>query len=163
MKFFYKIDTNNEVSLGSGTVVPKGFKTYTRGKEPKALLSLLNKEKFSQAVAAKIEAINTSCAAQITGGFDSSAIGGVRRYRSTQIDQLNLIGVVTGGMDAYFKCATGNAAAQVWAYELHTIAQLKQVLNDGKAFKQTLLQKAKRLKDSVKSAKTQADLDLIVW
>ena len=107
--------------------------------------------------------INTACATQITSGFTSLALGTTRTYKSKELDQLNLIGVVTGGTDDYFKCAKTVSGKLVWSYEMHTSVQLKQVLNDGKAHKQVLLQKAGTLKAKVDLAKTQAELDLIVW
>ena len=111
----------------------------------------------------KISEINTACSTEITSGFTSKALGTIRTYQSQELDQLNLIGVVTGGTDDYFKCAKTVSGKLVWSYEMHTVVQLKQVLNDGKAHKQALLQKAGTLKAKVDLAKTQADLDLIVW
>jgi len=162
MKFFYKIDTGGVVRLGSGMVEPKGFSPYTKGKEPKVLLDILNKQKFEMGKSEKIKEINAACAAAITGGFDSLGLGTQRRYKSEQIDQLNLIGLVTGGVSDYLKCATPGATL-VWTYEMHTTAQLKKVLNDGKKYKQGLLRKAGTLKSAVSQATTQADLDVIVW
>ena len=118
---------------------------------------------FAELQDTKTNEINTACATQITSGFTSKALGTIRTYQSQELDQLNLIGVVTGGTDDYFKCAKTVKGKLIWTYEMHTIAQLKQVLNDGKVHKQTLLQKAGTLKDKVALAKTQANLDLIVW
>ena len=47
--------------------------------------------------------------------------------------------------------------------EMHTIAQLQQVLGDGKVHKQTLLQKANTLKAQVTGATTVKDVEAIVW
>jgi len=118
---------------------------------------------FSEYIARKVQEINTACSTEITSGFTSTALTGGRTYQSQELDQLNLIGVVTGGTDDYFKCAKTVSGKLVWSYEMHTVAQLKQVLNDGKVHKQALLQKAGTLKANVDLAKTQADLDLIVW
>ena len=38
MKTFYKINADKTASIGSGTVIPKGFTEYTKGSEPKELL-----------------------------------------------------------------------------------------------------------------------------
>ena len=162
MKYFYKINADKTASIGSGTVIPQGFTEYTIGSEPKILLDTLNAEKFKNSKDAKTNEINTACATQITSGFTSLALGTIRTYQSQELDQLNLIGVVTGGTDDYFKCAKTVNGKLVWSYEMHTAVQLKQVLNDGKAHKQALLQKAGTLKAKVDLAKTQVDLDLIV-
>jgi len=112
----------------------------------------------------KISEINTLCGKAITSGFTSSALGSAHTYQSEQTDQLNLIGIVTAGQDDYFKCGVEDADGNItWNYEMHTIAQLQQVLEDGKVHKQTLLQKANTLKAQVASAITVADVEAIVW
>ncbi len=50
-----------------------------------------------------------------------------------------------------------------WNYEAHTIAQLTQVLIDGKAYKQTLLQKAYTLKADIETATMVDAVNAIVW
>ena len=117
----------------------------------------------------KINEINTLCSGQIISGFTSIALDTATpttyHYQSEQIDQLNLIGLVSGGVDDVLKCSKddGNGNPTTWNYELHTIAQLTQVLNDGKAYKISLLTKAADLKVQVEAAATQAELDAIVW
>ena len=116
----------------------------------------------------KANEINTACGTQIISGFTSESLGSVKHYQSEQIDQLNLVGVVAGGIDDMFKCGTEDAdfvnnGIIAWAYEPHTIAQLIQVLNDGKAYKQTLLQRAYTLKEDIESATTVAAVNAIVW
>lgn len=114
--------------------------------------------------ASKIKEINIACGNEIESGFISNALGTEYTYQSEQIDQLNLIGLVASGTDDYFKAGVTDVDGNItWNYELHTIGQLKQVLEDGKAHKQTLLQKANTLKAQVNTATTQADLDAIVW
>ena len=112
----------------------------------------------------KTNEINSACSKAITSGFTSSALGTPHTYQSEQTDQLNLIGVVTAGTDDYFKCGVTDANGNItWNYELHTIVQLQQVLADGKAHKQALLQKANTLKVQVASATTVAKVKAIVW
>lgn len=98
--------------------------------------------------------ININCASDITGGFESNALGSVHFYQSEQEDQINLIGCVAGGLDEIFKCKN-SIGVQVWEYRLHTATQLKQVLNDGKTIKQAHLQKALSLKDGIKTASSE--------
>jgi len=112
----------------------------------------------------KTNEINTACAKEITNSFNSDALGDTHIYQSEQTDQLNLIGVVTAGQDDYFKCGVTDANGNVtWNYEKHTIAQLQQVLKDGKAVAQTLLQKANTLKQQVAEATTVEDVEAVVW
>jgi len=112
----------------------------------------------------KTNELNTTCAKEITSNFSSSALGDTHIYQSEQTDQLNLIGVVTAGQDDYFKCGVEDTDGNVaWNYKMHTIAQLQQVLGDGKAHKQGLLQKANTLKAKVASATTVAEVEAIVW
>jgi len=114
--------------------------------------------------ASKTNEINSACEKAITSGFPSSALGTPHTYQSEQTDQLNLIGVVTAGQDDYFKCGVEDTSGNVtWNYEMHTIAQLQQVLVDGKVHKQALLQKAGTLKAQVTSATTVAEVEAIVW
>jgi len=112
----------------------------------------------------KINEINAACAKEIINGFRSDALGNTRVYQSEQLDQLNLIGVVTAGQDDYFKCGVEDANGSVtWNYESHTIEQLRQVLADGKTHKQSLLQKANMLKQQIKETATIEEVEKIVW
>lgn len=116
----------------------------------------------------KTNEINAACGSQIIQGFTSDALGSIKHYQGEQIDQLNLIGVVAGGIDDMFKCGTEDASFATngiiaWAYEPHTIAQLTQVLNDGKAYKQTLLQKAYTLKAEIEAASIVDEVNAIAW
>jgi len=114
--------------------------------------------------ASKTSEINSACSKAITSGFTSSALGTQHTYQSEQTDQLNLMGVVLAGNDSMFKCGVVNAnKTTTWNYVMHTIAQLKQVLADGKVHKLALLKKANTLKMQVASAKTVADVTKVVW
>ena len=42
MKKFYKINTDNTASIGSGTQIPQGFTEYTKGSEPLELITALD-------------------------------------------------------------------------------------------------------------------------
>ena len=110
----------------------------------------------------KINYINSECAKQITSGFTSIALDGVTKYyyKSGQIDQLNLIGLVVSGVGDAIKCSVDGIT---YNYVLHTAVQIKQVMDDGKAYKITQLTKANDLKVLANSATTQAELDAIIW
>lgn len=112
----------------------------------------------------KVKEINTACGNEIENGFVSDALGTEHTYQSEQIDQLNLIGLVASGTDDYFKTGVTDANGNItWNYELHTIEQLKLVLDDGKAYKQALLLKANTLKSQVAEAITVEEIEAIVW
>jgi len=159
----YFKDKNNEIfAFDNGQVAQghaKGLTSIAKAEVDRLLAPTLAELKAS-----KTSEINSACSKAITSGFTSSALGTPHTYQSEQTDQLNLIGVVTAGQDDYFKCGVTDANGNVtWNYELHTIAQLQQVLADGKAHKQVLLQKAGTLKAQVTSATTIAEVEAIVW
>lgn len=136
----------NYVDAATNTLAHKDFSTLTELKEQ------------------KINMVNTNCKKEIVSGFTSSALGTEHVYQSEEVDQLNLIGAVMANVDDYFKCGVKDANGDVtWTYELHTVAQLQQVLQDGKSIKLALLQKAGTLKEQVRAATTKADVDAIVW
>lgn len=111
----------------------------------------------------KTREINTACSNEIINGFVSDALGTEHSYKSGEIDQLNLVGIVTAGDDDYFKTGVDTDGVIDWNYEMHTIEQLTQVLKDGKAHKQTLLQKANGLKVQVVEATTVEEIEATVW
>lgn len=126
-------------------------------------LRTLNESKQS-----KIESLNVDCGLEIIGGFKSNALGSYKWYQSKQNDQLNLIGVVTAGVDTVFKCGVEDAdfatnGIIVWSYETHTVAQLAQILKDGASFKQVILAKFYTLKAQVESAGDEAGIEAVVW
>jgi len=159
----YFKNTNNEIFAFDNEQVAQG---YAKGLTSitKAEVDVLLALTLVELKASKTSEINSACSKAITSGFTSSALGTPHTYQSEQTDQLNLIGVVTAGQDDYFKCGITDVNGNVtWNYALHTIAQLQQVLVDGKAHKQTLLQKTNTLKTQVASAKTVAEVKAIVW
>lgn len=107
----------------------------------------------------KIQDLDNSCESEILAGFESSALGTPHFYQSSRDDQMNLIGLVATGDDDLFKCDDYTSIA----YRLHTAAQLKQVIVDGKNIKLTILTKFNTLKGQVLAATTQAEIDAIVW
>ena len=159
----YFKNTNNKIFAYDDEQVAQGY-----GKDLTALtqaeFDAMMQPTLVEVQSSKIREINTLCGKAITSGFTSSALGSAHTYQSEQTDQLNLVGAVTAGTDDYFKCGVADANGNVtWNYELHTIAQLQQVLADGKAHKQVLLQKAGTLKAQVTSATTIAEVEAIVW
>ena len=133
----------NFVDVDSGTISTQDFRTLDQVKTSQKAL------------------INSAAHNEIIAGFSSDALGDAYMYQSEETDQLNLIGMVMAGTDDYFKCSADGG--QTWGYELHTAAQLKQVLEDGKAIKLGILQKAQSLKGQIDDATTIADVEAIVW
>jgi len=159
----YFKDNNNKIFAFDDKQVKQGY-----GKDLTAItqaeFDAMMQPTLVEVQASKISEINTLCDKAITGGFTSSALGAVHTYQSEQIDQLNLIGVVIAGADSMFKCGVVNADKTItWNYVMHTIAQLKQVLVDGKEHKLALLQKANTLKVQVAEATTVEEIEVIVW
>lgn len=118
--------------------------------------------------------VSAACAAAITGGFTSSALGSSYTYPSQTTDQQNLAANVlssllpsgqVAGWTTPQLCATQPAAPAlpVWAYMDHTAAQIQQVGNDGKAAIMANLLKNKNLQDQISNAATVADVQAIVW
>ena len=99
--------------------------------------------------ARKVTEFNAACGAQIVGGFTSSALGAVYTYTATLEDQANLLGLIAIGASGEFTCTD---TAGVKARRLHTMAQLRTVLTDGGAFKDSLLAKVRTLKDRIAAA-----------
>lgn len=97
----------------------------------------------------------------ITSGFSSSALGAVYYYDSEQEDQINLIGAVTSASSVPFSCRTTPTSSK--SYLTHTTAQLLQILNDGKTFKLTILQKYSTKKNNVLAAIGITEVEAITW
>lgn len=116
---------------------------------------------LSEIKQAKISEINSKAKQEIISGFISDALGTQHLYQSKEVDQLNLIGLVSAGQDDYFKCSADGGST--WKYKLHTIDQLKQVLADGKKKKLEILMKASQLKEQVKNATTKEEVEAIIW
>lgn len=119
------------------------------------------------ALANKRRELNANCDAAITAGFTSSALGTPHTYPSSEEDQLNLLGLVTAGVDHWFDADDGTGEAQ----KLHTAAQLQQVFSDGLTYKGTVLQQCKTLKAQAQAVadgagtieEKLAAIEAIVW
>lgn len=107
--------------------------------------------------------INATCAAVITGGFQSTALATPHTYSSQLDDQLNLTGAVLRGLDMPYACRDEQG---VKAFRLHTAAQLRQVGDDFTLYKLQLLQHANELKQQLDLALAAGDAEamtLIRW
>ncbi|GGM31866.1 hypothetical protein ACFQDN_21405 [Pseudomonas asuensis] len=118
--------------------------------------------------AQKLAELETACAARITAGFTSSALGETYTYPAKPTDQSNLqasvLASILPGVDEKwttpFWCADSEGK---WAYQTHTAAQIQQVGLDGKnAINAAIAQKIV-LEQKVEAAKTAPEVAAVVW
>lgn len=118
--------------------------------------------------AAQIAALSAACAASITGGYTSSALGSAHQYGSAPTDQLNMAGSVLAsllpglatGWTTPFKCAPAGGA---WSLLPHTAAQIQQAGMDGKAWVESRQTQFAALVAQVDAATTVQAVQAIVW
>jgi len=113
-------------------------------------------------------AISAACAAAITGGFQSAALGQAHTYPSKPTDQSNLTGAVTAsimtagvpGWTINFWCsdADGN-----WAFVPHTAAQIQGVYADGIAALQAYQARNQALQEQITAATTVEAAQAVAW
>lgn len=124
---------------------------------------------LAQAQAAQIAALTAACAAAITGGYSSSALGAPHTYPSGTTDQINMMGSVTAstlpaasvaGWTTPFWCEDATGA---WSYQNHTAAQIQQAGSDGKAWVVACQLKLAGLNAQVAAATTAAAVEAVTW
>ena len=123
---------------------------------------------LAQTQAAQISIITQACAAAITSGFTSSALGSAHTYPSGLTDQANLTANVLSSLlpglpSTWTTPQLCQDASGVWAYVAHTAAQIKQVGGDGKAAILASLTKKANLQAEIEAATTIAAVQAIVW
>lgn len=172
----YKINPNNIVIDvdNSSKVAMAGYKQTTK----KVICGQIKTQngfenpqiKIEDAKNIKIELINSACGFEIISGFLSEALGVEYKYEGEQVDQINLIGLVTAGNDDLLKSGLAEPKENetdedvyIWEFRQHTIAQLTQVFSDGVNYKKGLLFKAMTLKAQIAEATTVDAIDAIVW
>jgi len=104
---------------------------------------------FKQSQVNVIDQLELECDDAATVGFSSSALGSPYMYSSQVIDQMNLLGSTVNmsptaanpsGTSAMYACApVVNGVVGNVTYISHTYAQIRQVVADGVAFKQSVL------------------------
>lgn len=118
--------------------------------------------------AARLQGLRADCAADIVGGFPSSALGAPHQYPSAQTDQINLMGSVTASLlpdlaqewETPFWCAD---EAGVWAFRPHSAAQIQQAGADGKAHVVAAQAMLDGLVTILATAATAEEIAAIVW
>lgn len=118
--------------------------------------------------AAKAAILTAACAAAITGGYKSAALGAEYTYPSKPTDQTNMLGSVADSLlpnlpadwTTPFWCMDANGS---WTFAAHTAVQIQQAGSDGKAWVvacQTLLAE---LNAQVEAATSITEIDNIAW
>lgn len=108
--------------------------------------------------------INADCETTIISHFSSNALGSFHYYQSDRDDQINLMGLVTTGVDDLLKCGFKNDDESItWEWKPHTKEQLKNVFDDGSAYKKEQLLRAANLKNQVSTAETIEEILSIAW
>lgn len=109
-----------------------------------------------------------TCHERIIAGFLSSALGEEYTYPSNETDQANLSASVLASLmpglpddwTTPFLCCD---AEGLWAYHMHTAAQIQQVGQDAKTAILTLLLHKMTLHDAVDAATTADEVRAINW
>lgn len=157
--------------------VPDGTYTYTADVADKRVGGVANLRalttaelaaNLAAAQQAKIAAISAACAAQITSGFQSSALGASNTYPSQATDQANMAASVLAslmpnnptGWTTPFLCADANGN---WSFVAHTTAQIQQAGEDGKTAILAARVKNATLAAQVNAATTVAAVQAITW
>lgn len=118
--------------------------------------------------AARISELRSACEAEIVGGFKSVALGDVHHYPSDIKAQVNLMGSVT---DSLVPGLPSNWTtpfwvrdeAGVWAWKMHTAAQIQQAGRDGKANVVAAQTKLSELTATVENAENETSFEAVVW
>lgn len=98
-------------------------------------------------------------------GFESSALGQVHTYGSSDSDQRNVLSAAlasqeqAGSWTALLWCASNGA----WTFAAHTASQVMQVNDDWLAFRQALQKKCADLIAQIKAAKTVGAVQALNW
>ncbi|PLC42253.1 hypothetical protein C0Q88_09725 [Ralstonia pickettii] len=121
---------------------------------------------LSEVRAAQVAKASIACAAALTTGFTSPALGTVHTYPSQDDDQRNLQSAVSAAIAAPSNwttpiwCANSNDA---WSFTAHTTAQVQQVNADWLAHRVATQQKYADLIARINTATSIAEVQAIDW
>ena len=112
-------------------------------------------------------AIEAACAAAITGGFSSTALGAPHWYGSQLTDQANLdadmMAAASGGSATTADIACSADAGATWAIETHSAAQIGQLWADFRAWRIACQVKKRALQAQIAAASDATAASAIVW
>lgn len=121
---------------------------------------------IEEARADKVTEMRACCAAAITGGFTSAALGVEHQYPAKLTDQTNLAGsiidsLIPGPADWTTPFWCGDSAGD-WKFRMHTATQIQQVGRDAKAAILAAMTRNEALRVRIEGA-TREELDAIGW
>jgi len=121
----------------------------------------------------KIALLSKACNEQIIAGFESDALGYPCIYDSEDVDQINILGVMSmispapglpeGSYAPYAVRKIVDGEIKSKEYCIHSYAQLRKAVTDGGIFKLTLLQKFNDKRDLVNAATTETAISEMTW
>lgn len=117
-------------------------------------------EELAKAKKTKCEELNSICDSHLLS-FESAALGDTHIYDSELEDQLNLLGLVSAGVDSFFRCL--KKGESVKENKPHSKAQLAQVYKDGLTYKSEQIYKCGLLKAQVMACESEGEVEKIVW
>jgi len=128
---------------------------------------------FQELKATKVAELSKACNVQITAGFESDALGYPCIYDSEDVDQINILGVMSmispapglpeGSYAPYAVRKIIDGEIKPKEYCIHSYAQLRKAVTDGGVFKLTLLQKFNDKRDLVNAATTENVINEMTW
>ena len=95
--------------------------------------------------------VNENCKNEILSDFESNALGVSHIYTNSEIDQVNLIAMVSCNAGYSLKCKN-TVGVQEELFREHSATQLKKVLEDSLAIKNTKLEKSFNIKKDIAQA-----------
>ncbi|CAJ0815774.1 hypothetical protein LMG19087_02541 [Ralstonia wenshanensis] len=143
----------------SGKTITADAEGHPIAVEPISLMTL------GQVQVAQVTKISAACAAALTTGFTSSALGTAHIYPSQDDDQRNLQSAVSAGVAAPSNWTTPIwcASNDAWSFTAHTAAQVQQVNTDWLAHRVAVQQKYADLITRINAATSIAEVQAIDW
>lgn len=152
---FSVIDTHNDISYVEG----KNLNTpFFEAELPQEIIEKQNNI-LIEARKKKEAEFNLYCDNLLTS-FSSSALGETYYYDSSLEDQLNLLALVVASIDGYFRCYRKDEPKQNIP---HTKEQLKQVFQDGLAYKAKTIAICGALKAHLLTLSDVAEIESVSW
>lgn len=115
---------------------------------------------LAEAQATQTATLRAACAAAITSGFSSSALGAAHAYPSAETDQRNLFSAAASTVASSLWCKDASGA---WSFVTHTQAQAQAVLADFNVMRNAAQMKLAPLLAEVSAATTVAAVQAVVW
>ena len=152
----WTMQTQGPMAVVKGAIVPYDAPAPTAA----ALLA--------EAQSQQIKGLNAACAAAITAGQASSALGSPHTYPTNLTDQANLqmavtVSLLNASNPAWSFGLTCQDATGEWANNPHTAAQVQLVANDVANAIASFRMKNSGFKAQVEAAGTMEDVQKVVW